>query len=86
MNLTLSSYHNPSPGSALQDLLEEKGWTAADLAQKTGLSLSHIEALLKGVEPINREIAEKLEEVFEISVDTWLLLNEKYQKGLKVRS
>jgi len=50
------------------------------------LSLSHIEALLKGVEPINREIAEKLEEVFEISVDTWLLLNEKYQKGLKVRS
>ena len=86
MNLTLSSYHNPSPGSLIQELLEKRGWSAADLAQKTTLSLKQVESLLHGAEPLNREIAEKLAEVFETSVDPWLLLNEKYEKGLKVRS
>ena len=49
------------PGESVNDLLEERGWTQADLATRTGFTTKHVNLLLKGKAPITEETALKLE-------------------------
>ena len=39
------------PGESINDLLEERGWTQADLATRTGFTTKHVNLLLKGKAP-----------------------------------
>lgn len=45
------------PGESINDLLEERGWTQADLATRTGFTTKHVNLLLKGKAPISEETA-----------------------------
>ena len=51
------------PGETIVDLLEERGWSQADLAARTGFTTKHVNLLLKGMAPINEETALRLERV-----------------------
>jgi Helix-turn-helix len=45
------------PGDAIADLLEERDWTQAQLAERLGYTTKHISQLINGKAPINEETA-----------------------------
>lgn len=70
------------PGESVNDLLEERGWTQADLATRTGFTAKHINLLLKGNAPITEETALKLERVLGSTARFWLSLEAQYREHL----
>lgn len=71
-----------TPGNVIADLLQEKGWTKAALAQRTGFTAKHINQLLKGDASITQETAVKLEKVLGSTVRFWLGLEVQYRELL----
>lgn len=71
-----------TPGDVIADLLQEKGWTKAALAQRTGFTAKHINQLLKGDASITQETAVKLEKVLGSTVRFWLGLEAQYRELL----
>ena len=69
------------PGSTISDLLEEFGWTQAELASRTGFSRKHITQLIKGLAPINQETALKLKRVLGSTVEFWLAREAHYRES-----
>jgi addiction module HigA family antidote len=70
------------PGESIGDLLEERGWTQADLATRTGFTTKHVNLLLKGKAPITEETALKLERVLGSTARFWLNLEAQYREHL----
>ena len=70
------------PGESVNDLLEERGWTQADLATRTGFTTKHVNLLLKGRAPITEETALKLEWVLGSTARFWLSLEAQYREHL----
>ncbi|WP_301103202.1 HigA family addiction module antitoxin [Propionivibrio sp.] len=70
------------PGESINDLLEERGWTQADLATRTGFTTKHVNLLLKGKAPITEETALKLERVLGSTARFWLNLETQYREHL----
>lgn len=70
------------PGDTIADLLEERGWTQAELALRTGFTRKHINQLLKGDAPISEETALKLEKVLGSTARFWLGLEAQYREQL----
>lgn len=70
------------PGESINDLLEERGWTQADLATRTGFTTKHVNLLLKGKAPITEETALKLERVLGSTARFWLNLEAQYREHL----
>ena len=71
-----------TPGDTIADLLEERGWTQAELALRTGFTRKHINQLLKGEAPISEETALKLEKVLGSTARFWLGLEAQYREQL----
>jgi HTH-type transcriptional regulator/antitoxin HigA len=63
-----------------QRLLEERGWTQADLATRTGFTTKHVNLLLKGKAPISEETALRLERVLGSTARFWLNLEAQYRE------
>lgn len=70
------------PGESVNDLLEERGWTQADFATRTGFTTKHVNLLLKGKAPITEETALKLERVLGSTARFWLNLEAQYREHL----
>jgi len=70
------------PGESIGDLLEERGWTQADFATRTGFTTKHVNLLLKGKAPISEETALKLERVLGSTAHFWLNLEAQYREHL----
>jgi HTH-type transcriptional regulator / antitoxin HigA len=75
-----------APGDTIADLLEERGWTQAELAKRTGFTAKHINQLLKGDAPITQETAAKLEKVLGSTVRFWVGLDTQYREQLARRA
>lgn len=71
-----------TPGDTIADMLEERGWTQAELAKRTGYTTKHINQLLKGDAAITQETAGKLEKVLGGSVRFWTSLESQYREQL----
>ena len=71
-----------TPGDTIADLLEERGWTQADLANRTGFTKKHIFQLLRGEAPITQETAAKLEKVLGSTARFWISLDTQYRQQL----
>lgn len=69
-----------APGESILDLLEERGWTQGELAQRLGYSEKHVSQLINGRVPITADAAQKLERVLGSSMDFWLRLEANYQR------
>ena len=70
------------PGETIADLLEERGWSQADLAARTGFTSKHVNLLLKGRAPITEETAFRLERVLGSTARFWLNLEAQYREHL----
>ncbi|WP_394755421.1 HigA family addiction module antitoxin [Rhodoferax sp.] len=75
-----------TPGETIADLLEERGWTQADLANRTGFTKKHINQLLHAHAPITQETAAKLEKVLGSTARFWIGLDTQYRQQLASRA
>lgn len=60
------------PGETLSELLEERGMTQTDLADRLGVSLKHANQVVNGAASISAELALGLEKVLGVSSGFWL--------------
>lgn len=75
-----------APGDTIADVLEERGWTQADLANRTGFTKKHIFQLLRGEAPITQETGAKLEKVLGSTARFWIGLDTQYRQQLANRA
>lgn len=68
------------PGSVIDEHREFAALTQAELAQRLGLSVKHVNRLLAGLEPITPDTALKLEAVFGLAASVWLGLEARYKE------
>jgi HTH-type transcriptional regulator/antitoxin HigA len=70
------------PGDTIADLMQERGWSQVELAQRTGYTTKHVNQLLKGDAPITQDTAIKLEKVMGSTARFWLGLETQYREQL----
>lgn len=68
------------PGDSILDIIEERDWTQAELAQRLGYTAKHVNQLIKGKVPLTEDAAIKLERVLGGSVGFWLTREAKYRE------
>ena len=66
------------PGEILDEALEERGMSGAELARRTGLSEKHVSQLLNAKVPLSMEVALQLEQVLGIPARLWNSLEFNY--------
>ncbi|HEX4670533.1 MAG TPA: HigA family addiction module antitoxin [Solirubrobacterales bacterium] len=62
----------PPPGETIAELLEEQEMTQTELARRLGVSLKHLNQVIKGSATISAELALGLEKVFSAPANFWL--------------
>lgn len=70
------------PGDTILDVIEEKGWTQAELAIRLGYSPKHVNQLIKGKVPLTEDAALRLESVLGSTVGFWLMREAKYRERM----
>jgi len=70
------------PGETLVELLEEKGMTQLELAERMGRPSKTINEIIKGKASITPETAIQLEGVFSVPASFWMNLESNYQVAL----
>jgi HTH-type transcriptional regulator / antitoxin HigA len=70
------------PGDTVADLLDERGWTQADFAERTGFTVQHLNDLIAGRAPITAETAAGLDRVLGGTVEFWLTREARYRAAL----
>lgn len=70
------------PGDTIADVLEERDWTQAQLAERLGYTTKHVSQLVNGKAPISEETALKLERVLGSTVEFWLNREAVYRAQL----
>lgn len=68
------------PGESIVDIIEGRGWTQAELAQRLGYTEKHVSQLINGKVPLSIDAAQRLERVLGSTVDFWLTRETNYQK------
>ena len=69
------------PGSTVADLLEERGWTQQELAQRSGFTTKHISLLINGKAPVTEDTAVKLERVLGSTMRFWMTREAQYREA-----
>lgn len=67
------------PGDTILDLIEERGWTQAELADRLGYSRKHVNQLVKGTASLTEDAAVRLDRVLGGSVSFWLTREAQYR-------
>ncbi|GAB6039963.1 HigA family addiction module antitoxin [Endothiovibrio diazotrophicus] len=70
------------PGDTILDLLEEREWSQAELADRLGFSPKHVNQLIKGKAAITEDAALRLEGVLGSTAGFWLNREAKYREHL----
>jgi len=68
------------PGETILDLMEERGWTQAELARRLGYSEKHVSLLVNGKASLSDETAMRLERVLGSSASFWLAREAKFRE------
>jgi len=71
------------PGEILQEALEERGISNAELARRTGLSEKHVSQLVNSHVSLSMDVALKLERVLGIPANFWLALESNFRSEQK---
>jgi addiction module HigA family antidote len=72
----------PAPGETIEDLLEEKGWTQAELATRIGYTKKHVNELVAGRAAVTPETALRLESTLGGAAALWLRREAQYREAL----
>lgn len=70
------------PGDTLDELLEERGMSQAELAERTGRPKKTINEIIKGKAAITPETALQLERVLGVPANFWLKREQQYREFL----
>ncbi len=68
------------PGDTIVDIIEERGWTQAELAKRLGYTEKHVSQLLNGKVPLTDDAALRLEHVLGSNAGFWLAREAKYRE------
>ena len=68
------------PGDTILDLIEEREWTQAELAERLGYSTKHVSQLINGKVPLSEDAAVRLQTVLGASVGFWLKREALYRE------
>ncbi len=71
------------PGETIADLLDDRQWTLAELAERTGFTVQHVNELITGCAPITAETAADLDRVLGGTVEFWLTREVRYRAALE---
>ena len=71
-----------APGDTIADLLEERDWTQAQLAERMGYTTKHISLLINGKAAITEDTSLKLERVLGSTASFWLNREAQYRAHL----
>ncbi|QJD29063.1 helix-turn-helix domain-containing protein [Methylococcus geothermalis] len=71
------------PGDTIADVLEERGWTQAELARRLGYTEKHVSQLINGKAPVTEETASRLERVIGSTAGFWLRREALYRERLE---
>ena len=74
------------PGGTLEDVLEEKGMSQAELAERTGRPKKAIHEIIKGKTVITPETAIQLERVLGIPASFWSNRQRRYDEYIARKS
>ena len=67
------------PGDTISDILEERGWTQVELADRLGYTPKHVSQLINGKATITDDTAVRLERVLGSSASFWLTREAQYR-------
>lgn len=67
------------PGDTLQDLLDERSMTQTELAERLGVTLKHVNRVVKGAASLSPAMALGLEKVFGVTAAFWMTREAHYQ-------
>lgn len=70
------------PGDTVADLLEERGWSQQELAQRLDYSEKHVSQLINGKVPLTEDAATRLNSVLGAPVGFWLKREAQYREQL----
>ncbi len=73
------------PGQTLQELLNDRGMTQIELANRTGLSRKTINEIIKGKSPLTPETAQQLELVLQASAQFWNERERLYRQRIALK-
>lgn len=74
------------PGDTIGDLLDERGWSQTEFAQRIGYTTKHVNQLIRGKAPISQETALRLERVLGSTARFWLQREAEYRETLARRA
>lgn len=66
------------PGQYVEELIEDYNLTQKEFAERLGVSEMKLGKLVNGEESISNDIAQKLAKITNISIITWLNLQNAY--------
>lgn len=70
------------PGETLEEILEERGMTQAELAERTGHPKKIINEIIQGKAVLTSETALQLEHVLGVPASFWLTREQHYREFL----
>lgn len=70
----------------MQDLLEERNWTQAQLAQQLGFSAEFLGQLINGDVALTELVAGRLQQVLGGTVAFWLAREAQYREGIAMQA
>lgn len=70
------------PGYFIREQMEYRSWTQDELAEVMGMTIKHVNAILKDKQAITLDTAKVLAEVFDTSPQYWLNLDANYRLWL----
>lgn len=73
------------PGYFIKEQLEYRNWTQDELAEIMGVTLKHVNRILKDKQQITLETAKVLAEVFDTTPNYWLNLDANYRLWLDTK-
>ena len=68
------------PGDTIVDLIEERGWTQAELAERLGYSARHVSRLVQGKVALTEDAALRLEPLLGANAGFWLTREARYRE------
>ncbi len=68
------------PGDTISDILEERGWTQKELAERLGCASENLSLMINGEVPLTHEMALKLERILGSTFQFWVSRESIYRE------